>query len=365
MWSILTRWRAQGAVRPDIELDLILLAGGLFLVFVGANAAMLGWPPTNWDLMFLCGWGVFVLGLILVRQIPVRFEIMVDRLVRRGIVQGDIAPDSLKALVRSKMSLWQTVGAGAAGVAMFAATAIAARGGGVPGGLTLVLGLTLAAIVAGFHLGRMCAFGTFGHRLAKAGVSLQPVPGHIDGAAGLKPVGDFYLFQALVASLPASHLAAWLLLLPFFNDRHDVALSKYQEWRRPYEGLLVVAILFDVGAFVLPMWHFHSVMRAQRERCRQLADQLSKEIAEIDQRANGLEDSDAAKALATRRETLVRGYDALESMPTWPVDARTKRAFSAQNVLLALPLLFSTLGVQPVGLAKDLIAVAQKMSAGK
>ena len=89
------------------------------------------------------------------------------------------------------------------------------------------------------------------------GCTLQPRPGHIDKAAGLKPVGDFFFYQALIAGIPAVFLAAWLIVIPLEGPR-------YEPWRRPYMSLLVLGIAFELFAFFVPMLWFHNEMTERK-----------------------------------------------------------------------------------------------------
>lgn len=86
-----------------------------------------------------------------------------------------------------------------------------------------------AGYVAGLHLGRMASYGALGRFLKQKGCSIRVWPGHVDGAAGLRPIGDFYFFQAMVAGIPAMFLAAWWFLIPLKGDR-------YARWRDPTWG---------------------------------------------------------------------------------------------------------------------------------
>ena len=50
-------------------------------------------------------------------------------------------------------------------------------------------------------------------------------------------------------------------------------------WMHPYMGLLAVALVIEVMAFVVPMWWFHREMRDQKEKLLAQADELSAVIA--------------------------------------------------------------------------------------
>jgi hypothetical protein len=67
---------------------------------------------------------------------------------------------------------------------------------------TLVVLESVGAYVAGYHLGRMAGFGRLGPFLRARDCMPKVRPGHLDGMGGLKPVGDFYFFQAMVVAIP-------------------------------------------------------------------------------------------------------------------------------------------------------------------
>lgn len=48
--------------------------------------------------------------------------------------------------------------------------------------------------------------------------------------------------------------------------------------------------------------------------------------------------------LQARREEATQRYWAIEQLPTWPVDARTRRRFGLNNIALLLPLVSEVLG---------------------
>ncbi len=348
---MLWRSRIRKAIAQAAERDLILVVGGLLLLFLVANSVTLGWPPAKWDVMLISGWAIFLVGLTLVQSVPARLEGTIDRLIRRSVVQGTKSANDVKICVHRTASKWGCVGASIVATAMLIAFLIAFLGALSFDRVFLMIAEALGGAVAGFYLGRMCAFGFLAQLLQKLGASIRPVPGHVDGAGGLKPIGDFYFFQALVVSLPAAYLATWLLLLPVFD--------RYAYWRTPYQGLFFLAIVLEIGAFILPMWRFHCVMLEEKTALMGQADKLAKEITEIDRSLEVCNESGALKTLTDRRAALSRQYDALENMPVWPVDAHTRRVFTANNAVLTLPLVFDIAGMHSVAWVKDLAGVAQ------
>lgn len=154
-----------------------------------------------------------------------------------------------------------------------------------------------------------------------------------NGAAGLKPVGDFYFYQAMVAAMPAMFLAAWVILIP--------AIGRYEQWRDPYLGEFMVAIFIEIAAFVVPLLWFHREMLDSKFDLLMEADQLSIEFP-APQTPNPAEQARSVAKDQAKVEWAKGRYESIEALPTWPVDVKTRRRFSVSNLVLLLPLLGQT-----------------------
>jgi hypothetical protein len=146
---------------------------------------------------------------------------------------------------------------------------------------------------------------------------------------GLRPIGAFYLYQSLTASVPAIFLTAWVLLILLWGH--------YPGYLNQYLWLLPLAILAEVLVFVLPMLSVHASMREQRKAFLARADRLSRAIETTQARLEdtGLEERDAVKRQLAE---LVERYQTLEKTPTWPIDRSIRRRITLQNLGLLLPL---------------------------
>jgi hypothetical protein len=157
-------------------------------------------------------------------------------------------------------------------------------------------------------------------------------PSHVDGVAGLKPVGDFYFYQAMVAAIPAIFLAAWWFLFPIWP-------RDYSHWEESYLVLLSAAMMAEILAFLIPIWGFHRIMVSAKEKFLKDADRLSVEISELRRGKESDQHANSKKLLSEQIESKTQRYWAIENMPTWPVDIKTKRRFKLNNLLLFIPLL--------------------------
>jgi hypothetical protein len=305
------------------------------------------------DLVRLSGFAVLVLGLIVAQRVPGNFDQMLQRLRDRGVLvasDSDFGPFRTKlhsdAEVWARRAAWLLVGVMLVMWVLAVRDAVAVTTGSTSGTLRLLARLLtaisfavllflelLGAYVAGYHLGRMASFGLLGRAIQSSSCVLRIIPGHPDGAAGLKPVGDFYFFQSMLASLPAVYLAAWSIVFAL----RDVKTV----WRDSYLFVgLPAAIALEILAFFLPLSWFHTEMSRQKQKYLREADHLSHDVADL------LSDTHPQEATPEDRlSELVERYTTAEGIPTWPVDAPTRRRFGFNNLVLAsLPLAGRLLG---------------------
>jgi len=309
----------------------LFYALGLFLLsfcYMEYRRAGLAW--SRWDLMLISGVLAFMVALALVQTIPLRMSQTLNRLAKRSVFElSDEALAGLQQKMHQRGQLFSKVGAIVVGLAILAAF-LAAYRGAILRQIPLTLLEVFLGTVAGYYVGQMIAYGTLGQLSMSEEVSVNPKPGHIDRAAGLKPIGDYYFFQAMVVAIPCVYIAVWWFLIPL--------LPQYRHWRTPYLGLLAVGLLIEILSFLLPMWVFHLIMQRQKLKSLAEADELSKKIAELENRllsADARETSDLQKQLDFQREK----YWEIEHMPIWPVDAATRRRFTINNLFLFLPFL--------------------------
>ncbi len=206
--------------------------------------------------------------------------------------------------------------------------------------LLLHAGLAVVEIIAsvpiGRFVGRAVAYGGLGRHLGRADAVVAVIPGHLDGAAGLRPVGDLYLFQASMVGAIAAYLGLWWLITPVFFPR-------YLPWRNAYLGLLVAVLGCEILAFLAPMTWFHQRMQSEKRRF------MLEDGNELSSRASVVEEEilrvdDAGRAARQDELTLLRSrYFEIENMPTRPVSPTMRRRFAVRNVVLFLPVVANAL----------------------
>jgi uncharacterized membrane protein len=327
-------------------------------LLTGFSLAILIWQsrPTGsttdffaWDILLISGFLTFVAGLMIAQGSRERLERMLDRLANRGSLTGETLTNIEVGLEARTRGWIRAGGLVVAASILIAFTVVIWLNRGTPRATSLMfLGLFEAGwgYIAGRYLGRMASYGCLGWFLNTMHARITVKPGYIDGAAGLKPIGDFYFRQAIVAAVPAGFLAIWWLIIPAWPD--PSLRARYLQWMHPYLGLLTVAMVVEALAFVAPMRWFHSEMKRQKEQLLSEADELSEGIARIRiQLAESLAKPDRDN-LNEQLSLKTKQYWDIEGMPTWPVDRSVARRFTLQNLGLLLPVVGEMTGLHEV-----------------
>ena len=197
--------------------------------------------------------------------------------------------------------------------------------------------------VAGYYIGWMVVQGGLARVLRTLGISYSVQPGHPDGAAGLRPLGDFFFRQAMLAGLPAAYVAFWLALLPYILVHPDFVTYSYPPsmvvFGKPIllELILLPIFLFiAAAAFVWPMWAFHRVMVSQKRVLVPQADEIARRISGIQAELRRSTNSAPVKELKDRLAVDLKRFEELEGLPTWPVRKQIGRWFALQNLTLVV-----------------------------
>lgn len=283
----------------------------------------------KWDWLFVSGF-VTLVGLLRISLLlPQRLHEMLTRLVSREVVRDsldDIAGFETELFGRSRR--YALVGGAVLPVVLTVAW-VFAKWGHLGAFTSTIVTQALAAIPVGFFVGRTVNYGRLGTSLSAERFQVELDPEHLDGCAGLRPVGEFYFFQAGLLAVPAAYLAGWWLAIPFFDAR-------YVDWRDPYLGLLAFVIVCEMLAFFAPLWSFHALMTKAKGRLFVRADEIAHKVAELQKRLRAGDVADRP-ALENQLALLTREYEAIDAMPTWPVSVRLRRRLATQNLLLFVP----------------------------
>jgi hypothetical protein len=297
----------------------------------------------RWDSMWISAWLAVAIAWSLARSTPERLRRTLQRLDDRQVLGegGDGAGELSRDLDRIAHR-WAVAGGGCI-VLAFAVTGPLV-GFGLLSDLRLrqigVLGAYfipafLAAFVAGAWVGRMAAHGRLGGHVRRRQLRLRVIPGHPDGAGGLRPLGALFLYQSLVAAVPATYLVVWLVLFDLSGG--EGLGRRYDLFAVQYWWLFAVATLTEILAFLAPLWSIHSIMRVEKEgELWRESDRLSGQIEEIRGRLKEANISDR-RDRESQLAAMISRFEALEATPTWPIDTAIRRRFTLRNLGLLLP----------------------------
>ena len=314
----------------SISGSILVLLGLILLCLI--QILRVGLDFHRWDFLLLSGTATLAFGIWRVRGIDKKLENTLTLLFNRGTLIT--TPEELKAFqinFKTQANVWASRSGLIAGTAMLIAFLDAyLRPPFKLGHVILTFLEVIGAYIAGRYLGKMAYYGFLKLMLPRNQIGLKVKPGHLDGVSGLKPIGNFYFSQAMITALPAVFLFVWWLIIPFF--------PQYETWRRPYLGLLAVAITYEILAFVLPLWLFHEEMVKQKQALLEEADTWSYKIDEIRNQLEIAETSEECEVLKERLSFLTKRYLDIEQMFTWPVDIQTIIKFASTNATLSIPL---------------------------
>jgi hypothetical protein len=328
---------------------------GATVLAVLAVAVQLGWwglAFAHWDWLLLTGVAVLLLTLPAAWRLPSRVDTAVDRLVNRGALRpedgGALRPDdagaalrpdvagaALRARLHRRAGRFARIGGVGAPLVLF----LLWPAGVLTVDVLLVLEM-LAAVPVGRFIGRTVAYGMLGRELrgTRAAARVVLEPGHPDGAAGLRPLGELYFFQAKLLACIGGFVGIWWLVFPFLEGR-------YARWREPYLQLFGVVVACELLAFLIPLWWVHQAMADERRELLRAADkELTPTIVTLHRE---ILDAPDPEQLAFRRDRLaaLQGrYSAVDAMPTWPVDVRIRRRFALNNAALLIPVVTNVIG---------------------
>jgi hypothetical protein len=284
----------------------------------------------QWDWLMHSGAVVFLLALgAALRVAPaVPGTVQRIRIIDRGGNAGGYAGKVLAVLSHKQRSFG--LAGMPVGAAAMAGVWIAARHR-VPWDEPLFWLELIAAGGAGYLVGGFIAFGRLGVVIERLQLKPQVIPGHPDGAAGLRPVGALYLRQAMIVAIIGVFAGVWWVLMPMVG---------YRSWRTPYLAIVLVCLVLEAVSMYLPLAAFHRSMDAQRTQLLVQADPAAREAALLESNlaAQPLSATAAADARAAR-DRINEQWLMIDTMPTWPVDARIRRRFTWNNIAMLIPLL--------------------------
>lgn len=312
----------------------------------------------DWDWLLVSSVLTLVFGLRLGLELIGHVRPTLRRIAAPGALEGD--PDELADLVDSRAAVAaRTWGLAIAALIFAAYTWVYLGRGTFFSRFELVLLAAAGGYLGGRVIGQMMAVSSMGRIIeCDDRWAIRPQVSSLDGAAGLAPVGAFYLRQASVLFIPAAFLAIWWVMIPLLTSFG--LYPSWLNWRTPYLVLLPVALILEVIGFVGPMMSFHRQMKDFRDSHLVAVDaDVSKRLAEIEPLLGSTHDPDERRALKDEIAVLKERYASATQCPTWPIDRRVRRRFSINNAVLLVPLVGKLLGLS--GFWGDLAAAIGKI----
>lgn len=320
----------------------------LYLTYqIWLNAKHFGRQGACWDYMLISGFLAFLVAISLATGISRRLGEAIDRLrLNNALVITDDGILRLKQQMSGQGKSIQVWSGLFIGFLIFGSyiwvfgdltTQIwqAWRQGMLPqGGLALVeLGIfttisALSAALAGLFFGRLTYYGTLASVLSNEDSGLRITPGHFDGVCGLKPLGDFYLFQAVLLAIPILWLGAWWAwIIPSYKDVICTVTGQpqflFREWQGPFFIQWLVVLCYFYMGFVRPFLTLRRRIRSNKaDLNRQDAAHLEQAIFQLQAQLVS-NPAGAGANVANDIDSLSRRLWSIRTMPDWPMDPLT------------------------------------------
>ncbi|EMI52211.1 hypothetical protein [Rhodopirellula sallentina] len=338
-------WNRPPDKNPHPDAEGVFACVSLLIVCAIHRDSLIAMDPANWA--SVSAWFLLIVGIFIANRLGGRFESMLERLHKRNAIDASQDQfDRLLAQTRKRARTAATVGSlvlpmfllasyiGVYAGEQWQATPRADRMWFI-GEVILEV---IAARLVGRYAGRGIAYGLFGRQLVKERIKLTLIPGHSDAAAGLRPIGDYYFYQATITALPVLFFAFWVLAMPNWTKIWPASDSDFEsQWKNTYLIFFLVTIGIELLTFALPLWFFHQQMSLQKKQMQSRVDELSARLYRLQQSSR---DSNQPPDDGADRASLIDQIASLENLPTWPLAPDVRQRFAWGNLaFLASPAL--------------------------
>jgi len=306
----------------------------------------------KWDFMLISGYIAFLLTLPWLFQIPRQFNTTLKRLITRGIFcSPQNSNELLISQIHKKELLCSRLGAMLLCVVITTAYIVIYWKYFTDFQLLKIMEAALGSFcsfLAGKYVGKFVLYtNIISIGLVKKKINVNVLPGHMDGAAGLKPLGEFHFKMALVFLAPIVFLGIWLLIIPnspFVETTKAGTVPRYQKWEDVFFFLLLLSIGVEVMTFLFPLWTIHKIMLARKNALEDKADRLASDILVLKRKLSESLSETSRKELYEQQEFKSRTYHDIENMPTWPFGKKILQKFTITNILVLIPAISKTVG---------------------
>jgi hypothetical protein len=345
------------AVRKSEKFIAIIILFIMIAVNFGYELYNKNNDPFKWDFMLLTGYITFMITISYALKIPGKFNLTVERLIHRdAIILNSNDNDSLDtnkvkkveknfidSIIFRKEFTWGFWGSVITSISILLLYIITYTFKRNPDyHLFFIVSETFFAVVlafiAGKYLGLTILYTGFFKQI-KDTIKINVHPGHLDGAAGLKPIGEFYLRLARLALIPAVYLGVWLLIIPVSPFKYLSGAIRYKSWELGFFILFVAAIVFEFLIFILPLLFIHRIMVYEKNNSYDHElNRLMKEINEIRMNLLGTLPTSERELIKEQLEAKCKRYYEIENMPTWPFTIKTIQYLTFQNIAFIIPI---------------------------
>lgn len=185
------------------------------------------------------------------------------------------------------------------------------------------------ALLFGMRLGRMAWYSSRARSIDRAEhgryiLRLLPVPGHVDGNCGLKPVADFLIYQITRVVWPFIYLLIWYLILTSNAPAWKILFSNgASAVANLFLAVMVFIMVVQVFGLLIPSQALRRQVADARRAREPDADALSNAIADLRGRLGKETDSNARAEIQERVDAQTALYNDLEGMRFRPVTIGT------------------------------------------
>lgn len=336
------------AITTTVRAEVVFLISGAIVTTLARIWQDVPWPATICE---ATAWVAAVVAVLMASDMRHRFDVMLQRLFHRGAID---LPHTSTANLKQQIQQAADRGAIVGGIALPAILLTAYVWLSLSVSPLILLNWffeALAASIVGRYLGRGIVYGFSGQFMRRQGASVIAKPSHPDGAAGLKPAGEFYSYQATLLMIPTAFLALWWLSMQLWIS--DAGLRSWQNW---YLAFFFLAIACELAAFVFPLLYFHQEMKTTKRVMLTSADEIGDRIVAVKEQLLAEPATNRIRVLEDELAGLNDQFKGIENLPTWPFDHSLRRRLTFGNVILVVPVLVGNLDKVREGL-NNLLAI--------
>lgn len=306
------------------------------LVLIWELAESRSKDPQDWDWLALASYFWFSIALFLGSSITGIHKSALETLEQQGTLLCQI---NVEACVTNSRQCANRFGL--TGFALL--PAVFAIGLAVQGASSSYVGAwILIGCAAGYPTGRTIGFLWGNVRWERENLrseKIRIVPGHLDGAGGLRPIGTLLLTRSWVAFVAILHVGVSFMAMQFWQ------LANYHHWIGIYLTLLLVIVSLILPPCVQPAFKANAMLVAKKKK---LASVLNKKIRRssklIVELLNEGSPSDGG-GTADDHDSLIAQCKQLQELPEWPLDSKTLQRVRALITLVTTPIFVGFLEV--------------------